>query len=756
MEAIHTHCRLCIQIQGAVQGVGFRPFIYRLATGLGLNGWVKNDTQGVIIVAEGMVVNLQQFLERIEAEKPPHAILNRLVAIWDDPVGYTDFVIRPSDDSGAKTAFILPDLAICPHCLAELFDPEDRRYQYPFINCTHCGPRFTIIQDLPYDRPSTSMTTFQMCPDCQAEYDDPTDRRFHAQPNACPTCGPQLALWTPNGKTLATRHAALLGAVAALRKGQIVAVKGLSGFHLMAVAHNGAAIRQLRACKHRPDKPFALMYPSLTAIEADCFVSVQEADVLMSAAAPIVLLRKRATVGVCDEVAPQTPDLGVMLPYTPLHHLLLHELGCAVVATSGNLTDEPICIDEAEALKRLRGVADVFLVHDRPILRHADDSIVRVVADDVQILRRARGYTPLPIHIDYPVPPAISVGAHQKSTVAIAHGQDIFLSQHVGDLETVLSTEAFEQTLQDLLRLYDLKPDVVVCDKHPDYHSTRFAEAYGLPVVQIQHHVAHVLACMAENGVCAPVLGVAWDGTGYGDDGTIWGGEFFYVDDHAEHRVAHLRTFPLPGGDVAVREPRRSALGLRFALQGEVTVADAALAQGSFLPNQLPILQTMLQKGLNAPVTSSIGRFFDAVAALIGLCQVTSYEGQAAMRLEASITPAIEDHYPFAIRQDQLLVLDWEPVINGIVDDLLKETGQGIIAAKFHNTMAEMIVAVAQRANVRRVILSGGCFQNRYLTERAISRLRADGFIPYWHHQVPPNDGGIALGQMIALARKQR
>ncbi len=757
-EGFRVRSRLRLTVRGAVQGVGFRPFVYRLAHELALNGWVNNSAQGVFIEVEGPPAALDAFRARLESDAPPRAIVAGVEAALLPPVGYTAFEIRSSDSGGARTTLVLPDIATCPDCLAEIFDPADRRYRYPFTNCTNCGPRYSIIEALPYDRPNTTMRAFPMCPACRAEYDNPLDRRFHAQPNACPVCGPRLALWGPDGGAQAEQHSALLLAADALRAGLIVAVKGLGGFHLLADARDEAAVRRLRARKRREAKPFALLYPSLAAVRADCEVSALEAALLDSPEAPITLLRRRAGAGTAAAVAPDSPYLGAMLPYTPLHHLLLAELGFPVVATSGNLSDEPICTDEREALERLAGIADVFLVHNRPIARHVDDSLARVMAGRELVLRRARGYAPLPVRAPFELPPALAVGAHLKNTVAVAAGRDVFTSQHIGDLETAQAFDAFARTAASLQTLYDLQPQLIACDLHPDYLSTQYAAGSGLPLLPVQHHYAHVLACMAENGLTPPALGIAWDGTGYGPDGTVWGGECLRVTAGGWERSAHLLPFRLPGGEAAVREPRRSALGLLYAVYGPDAFARADLPPlAAFTAAERAILQTMLARGLNAPLTSSAGRLFDAVAALLGLEQVSAYEGHAAMALEYA-ADGFEAGAPYPFTLTASGALDWRQMIRNIDDERHKNVPVGFQAARFHTTLVEMMLAAAQRAGERRVILTGGCFQNRRLTEQAVTRLRAAGFEPVWHRRIPPNDGGIAPGQLIAaaLARQAR
>ncbi len=758
--------RLRIAVRGAVQGVGFRPFVFRLAEDLAVSGWVRNSTLGVSIEVEGRRPVLDVFRARLAAELPPRAAIHSLEASWLDAVGHAGFQILDSVREGAISALVLPDLAMCDDCRREILDPANRRYRYPFTNCTNCGPRFSIIESLPYDRANTSMRHFTMCGACRREYHDPHDRRFHAQPNACPHCGPRLAVWDVTGEVIAEQDAALHAAAAAIRAGDIVAVKGLGGFHLMCDAGNAAAIGHLRKRKHRDEKPFAVMHPDLATVRRHCLVADAEARLLTSPESPIVLLARRADAadGLAPSLAPGNPNLGVMLPYTPLHELLVRDVGGPVVATSGNQSDEPICTDEHDAIERLATIADLFLVHDRPIVRHVDDSIVRIVLDRELVLRRARGYAPLPIPIKHLSPPVLAVGAHLKNTVALASGTDIIVSQHIGDLESAEASAAFVKVLTDLPHLYEVAPVAVVADLHPDYRSTRHAASLGLPVSHVQHHVAHVAACMAENELDGPALGVAWDGTGYGLDGTVWGGEFFAVNGGSFTRVACLRPFQLPGGDRAIREPRRSALGALHAIASEIAIVGPSLTAGAFSPSEQALLIEAMARGVNAPVTTSAGRLFDAVASIAGLRQRASFEGQAAMDLEFAIAPGVNDAYPFALTEDgrqfaigswqaPRLVIDWAPMVRAILDDAAGAVAVGVIAARAHNTMVEMMVATASFFGQAAVVLSGGCFQNRYLTEQAVTRLRRAGFRPYWHQRIPPNDGGIALGQIAAYLR---
>jgi hydrogenase maturation protein HypF len=763
-RSVRMRERLRIAVHGVVQGVGFRPGVYRLAGALRVEGWVRNSPQGVLIEVEGQRDQLEQFRQRLVTDAPPRAVIQGIETSWLDSIALRGFEILESDSAGPTATLVMPDVATCGDCRRELFDPGDRRYRYPFTNCTNCGPRFSLIESLPYDRAATSMKRFRMCAACQREYDDPQDRRFHAQPNACPDCGPQLALWDAKGEAVAIRDDALRTAAAAILAGRIVAVKGVGGFHLMVAAGDQAAVERLRDRKHREEKPFALMYPGLEEVARDCAVSADEARLLTSPESPIVILRRRdAAIGVAPAVAPGNPSLGILLPSTPLHWLLMSAIGVPAVATSGNLSDEPICTDEREAVHRLGGVADLFLVHDRPIVRHVDDSIVRIVLGRELVVRRARGYAPLPIPLRHPSPPLLAVGGHLKNSVAVASGRNVFVSQHIGDLESAQASAAFEKVIDDLESLYAISPSGVVADLHPDYRSTRYARTLGLPVSQVQHHYAHVAACMAENDLEGPALGVSWDGTGYGLDGTIWGGEFLSVDDQSFSRAACLRPFRLPGGERAVREPRRSALGLLFAL-GRAAAAGETLPTGGFALADRPVIFEALARELNSPITTSAGRLCDGVASLIGLRHLTSFEGQAAMELEYAVDARVDDAYPFAVTNETArfamgswqappLVVDWGPLVDAILHDLRVNERTGTIAARFHNTLADIVVAVAERHQLPRIVLTGGCFQNCYLVERTVSRLRAAGFRPYWHQRIPANDGGISLGQIAACVR---
>ncbi|HPO13676.1 MAG TPA: carbamoyltransferase HypF [Candidatus Hydrogenedentes bacterium] len=744
--------RVHARVQGAVQGVGFRPFIYRIARKHQLTGHVMNVPDGVILEAEGQKTSLDAFLLDLEQEKPPLSLIDQIEVQWINPVDSTLFEIRHSEGAGDPAALIMADVATCADCLQDIHNPKDRRYRYPFTNCTNCGPRFTILHRLPYDRMNTTMRGFAMCPECQREYNDPGDRRFHAQPTACPACGPQLALWDAEGREQAMRDEALLGAAQSIREGRIVAVKGLGGFHLVVDARNEEAIRRLRTHKHREEKPFALMYPTLEQVRMDVEISELEQRLLQSPECPIVLMHRKAG-GISDAVAPECPRLGVMLPYTPLHHLLLEALGFPIVATSGNLSEEPICTNERDALDRLHGIAEIFLVHNRPIARHVDDSIVQVAAGREMVLRRSRGYAPLPVKLPPTPEPLAAFGAHLKNTVAIAKNSNAFLSQHIGDLETPRAFDAFLEAAQALETLYDARPIRAVCDLHPDYLASKHARGLGVPVTEVQHHYAHVLACMAEHGLTGPVLGVAWDGTGFGPDGTIWGGEFLRATPVEYERVAWLRTFHLPGGDAAVKEPRRSALGILYAIDGDAAFDRKDLPPlTAFSETERKTIKRMLARNLNSPETSSAGRLFDAVAALVGLHPRTRFEGQAAMALEyaahrSTVSTPIANMKLTPSKKG--ITADWEPMIRAIIT--AKQSGTPIdnIAAGFHAALAHGIVDVAKHIGLKDIVLSGGCFQNTLLTEWTIQQLRENGFTPHWHHRIPPNDGGIALGQVF-------
>jgi hydrogenase maturation protein HypF len=728
--------RLRLTLRGAVQGVGFRPFVYRVATEMSLTGWVLNSSAGLIVEVEGTPDELKLFEKRIEMERPKASVITARESAWLPLQGFTAFEIHHSENDSAKSVNVLPDLATCDDCRRELLDPTNRRFEYPFTNCTNCGPRYTIVVDIPYDRRNTTMREFVLCPACRGEYENPANRRFHAQPNACPICGPKL-------------DGTITNTASALRAGKIVALKGIGGFQLLVDARQRAAVARLRQRKHREEKPFALMMPSLEVARGYCEISDAEQELLVSQAAPIVLMRPKPGTDIASNVAHCSPYLGVMLPYSPLHHLLMRECQFPLIATSGNLSDEPIAIANDEATTRLKNIADHLLMHNRPIVRACDDSVVRLTRGRAGILRRARGYAPLGIRVANELPRVLAVGGHLKNTVAIAVGHEVFLSQHIGDLETLEARQAFERAIDDLCRLYSFKPEAVVCDLHPDYASTQWAEKSGLPVIRVQHHQAHVAACAAENNVDRPYLGISWDGTGYGLDGAIWGGEFFRVENNQYDRVAHLRPFNLPGGDVAVREGWRSAASLLFELKKKSPQNEKQNGMPHVSPmlrdvgSQLSKVQMMLERGINTVPTTSIGRLFDAVASISGLAHQNRFEGQAAMLLENEIGALqTEEAYPLSGG-------DWAPLIEQVLKDTRKGMPVSRIAAKFHNALVSWIVEVATKIGEKQIVLSGGVFQNRYLTERTAALLESRGYTVHTLHHVPPNDGGIALGQAI-------
>jgi len=719
--------RIRISVYGAVQGVGFRPFVCRLARELGLAGHVSNNSSGALVEVEGPAQAVEQFAIRLERDRPGPCLILAKETTCLEPAGYQSFEIVLSDAGASKTAVVLPDLATCPECLAEIRDPAARRFGYPFTNCTNCGPRYTIVRGIPYDRPNTSMAAFAMCPECRTEYRTVTDRRFHAQPIACPRCGPKL-------------DADVDRIAGWLERGEIVALKGIGGFQLLCDARNNNSVRLLRTRKHREEKPFAVMFPSVDAVELECVVNGAEEALLRSSAAPIVLVRARAGPShLAPEVSMSSPYVGAMLPYSPLHSLILTRCGFPVVATSGNLTDEPIATDNEEARTRLGRLADRFAMHNRPIVRPCDDSVARVQNGREIVMRRARGYAPLPVRVGHPLRKVLALGAHLKNTVAIAVGRQVFLSQHIGDLETVAAFQAFLRAIEDLRALYEFEPELVACDLHPDYVSSRHAGTLDLPVVRVQHHMAHVAACAAENDISGPYLGVAWDGTGYGVDGVIWGSEFFAVDAQDFRRVAHLRPFQLPGGESAIRDCRKTALSLLRQAGLDTGLSGVAARDAS-------VLTRMMERALNSPWTTSMGRLLDAAASLSRIASHNGFEGQAPMKFEAAIARTGSESYPALIAGEEL---DWRPAIEALVEDVQRNVQAGDIARRFHNTLVEWIVTAAKQTGLERVVLSGGCFQNSFLAERTVERLSAAGHRPYTHQRVPPNDGGIALGQAV-------
>jgi hydrogenase maturation protein HypF len=803
-------------VQGVVQGVGFRPFVFDLASSLGLTGFVGNHSGGVFIEVEGTSEALTSFQERLVSAAPPLARIESITAEEIPLRGETSFTIVHSRSGAAANTLISPDLTTCDDCLRELFDPADRRYRYPFINCTNCGPRFTLIRDIPYDRPLTTMAGFVMCPACQAEYDDPRNRRFHAQPNACPVCGPQLEFcWSeeanPFAFQLAAERNAIRCAQAVIAQGGIVAVKGLGGFHLACDAASDTALRMLRQRKGRVDKPFAIMAPDLNTVTRFAEISTEEAALLTSRERPIVLLKKRPGCVVSDLVAPGNPYLGVMLPYTPLHYLILapdsiaqppsnnkrqsphaeeepenhssfvihHSPFSILVMTSGNYSDEPIAKDNEEALDRLSPLADAFLLHNRGIQAHCDDSVIRVFEGQELPLRRSRGYAPFPVKLPFEVPPLLAVGGELKATFCLTKGRYAYMSQHIGDMENLETLQAFEKAVAHFQALFRIRPQAIAADLHPGYLSSRWAREQQLTISNeqtannsefriqnlesstpppfhfIQHHHAHIAAVMAEHGLdgAEPVIGFSFDGTGYGSDGAIWGGEVLLVDYKRFERLAHLKYVPLPGGDAAIKRPYRTALAHLWA--AGIDWDDVLLPVAACLATECGIIRRQLERRLNIVPTSSMGRLFDAVAALAGVRQTVTYEGQAAIEFEALAADDVQAGYAFDFSTNEI---DSTPVIRAVVDDVRAGVSPALISAKFHHGVADLIVSLSlnwrERLGLNVVALSGGVFQNVTLLRAAAQRLRAERFKLLTHRLVPPNDGGLALGQAIICSQR--
>ena len=755
-----------ISVRGVVQGVGFRPFVFNLAQSLGIRGFIRNSSSGVTIEAEAHEAALDRFVSALTSEAPPLARIETVTSAEVQPVGSSEFEIRESVAADNEFVLVSPDMATCDDCLREADDPDNRRFGYPFTNCTNCGPRYTIIRDIPYDRPMTTMAGFGMCPECASEYHDPANRRFHAQPNACPGCGPTVTL-ARSGSFLPAGAAYGFGEISAsvlgdvrqvLRAGGIVAVKALGGFQLACDAQNDDAVRRLRRSKKRSDKAFALMARDLASVERICTVSAADRDLLLSPERPIVILPRAAGANISPDVAPGNHTLGLMLAYTPLHFLLFADSReqpaefTALVMTSGNISDEPIVTANEEVWARLGRVADWFLFHDRDIYMRVDDSVARTFQGQPLLLRRSRGYVPQPIDLGAPVSEVLACGAELKNTFCLTKGRYAILSQHIGDLENYETMRFFQETLANLKQLFRVNPRVVAHDLHPLYLSSRLARDLSLPRIGVQHHHAHVVSCMAENHLHGSVIGVAFDGTGYGTDGQIWGGEFLVADRARFTRRAHLRYVPLPGGDAAVRQPWRSALSWLNQSFGPDLPRDLPLFQ--HVPqNDVAVVSRMMKGMVNSVMTSSCGRLFDAVASLLGIKQEVTFEGQAAMELETAALPGVERAYSFHLDAGDPVQIDLRPAIREIVADVRSGEPVGTISARFHHTLAALIGEVCSRIRGReglnRVCLSGGTFQNMYLLERAVGLLRDRGFEVFLHSLVPPNDGGISLGQAV-------
>jgi hydrogenase maturation protein HypF len=752
-----------IDVGGIVQGVGFRPYIYRLATERGLSGSVTNTSSGVTIEVQGPTETVEDFVACLPRQAPPLALITGVTVLNLPCNGDRDFRILSSRRGEAVHTLISPDIAICDDCLRELFDPQDRRYRYPFINCTNCGPRFTIVRDIPYDRPRTSMAVFPMCAVCQAEYDDPLNRRFHAQPNACPDCGPQVELWQQDGRRIEGQDP-IAATAAALRSGQVVAVKGLGGFHLAVDATNAAAVALLRERKRRVEKPFAIMVPDLETARRLCELDEAACRALQSIEHPIVLLPRQDTSPVVEEVAPLNRDLGVFLPYTPLHHVLMREgQFVALVMTSGNLSEEPIAIDNREALARLSGLADYFLVHNRDILLRCDDSVVRIVSGKTRQLRRSRGYVPVPVFFKEEIPQILAVGGELKNTIAVSDGNRVFLSQHIGDLENLESYKFFEEAMEHLQKILEIRPRVIAYDIHPDYFSTRWAlQQIGAQCIGVQHHHAHIASCMAENGLDGPVIGFALDGTGYGTDGNIWGGEVLIADYARFERAAHFGYVPMPGGAAAIHEPWRMAVSYLAHHFGENFRTFKLPFVQRLDPAKVDLLLRVTDRGVNAPLTSSCGRLFDAVAALAGIRQEVNYEAQAAIELEMAIGQSHSDgSYPMELLiNGSCWTIGTKPLFEALIADLERGVSTSTISRRFHDGLIDAFSHVAgrlrQKSSLNRICLSGGTFHNAYLLTHLRSRLEAEGFEVFTHSEVPAGDGGLSLGQVMVAAHRLR
>jgi len=758
VQTIKNSGLLKISVRGIVQGVGFRPFVYQLAQEHNLKGWVCNTSGDVKIEVEGESENLARFLTKLKEMPPPQSHIDAISVSEQPPAGYKQFEIRPSLAESDKYQLISPDLATCDACKQELLEPSNRRYRYSFTNCTNCGPRFTIIKDIPYDRPLTTMRHFKMCPNCQQEYDNPLDRRFHAQPNACPNCGPSLQLADADGNIIPSNDA-IASASQLLKQGSILAIRGLGGFLLACDATNEQAVRRLKERKRRPSKPLAIMVATLEQAREHCWVTSQEEELLTSPQSPIVLLKWKPTSSVSPEVAPTLKYLGVMLPYTPLHHILLRDTNLPLVMTSGNLSEEPIAKDNDEAIKRLHGIADYFLLHNRDIYSRYDDSVTMVEEDKPRVIRRARGYAPYPIHLPFTTRQVLACGAELKNTFCLTKDNHAFLSQYIGDMENLETLEHFEATIALYKKLFRVHPEIIACDMHPDYLSTKWARTTAdkdkVSIVPIQHHHAHIVSCMVDNEVQEPVIGVAFDGTGYGADGHIWGGEFLIAGYHDFQRKGHLEYLPLPGGAAAINRPYRTAIGYLYTLLGEGALNPELPCLSTVGKPELEVIKRQIDRGINTPLTSSCGRLFDAVSALIGISRQIDYEGQAAVELEmVAYDGATDDSYPFTIEtKGDIRVIRLGQLFSAIVSDLSQGIPAYIISGRFHNMVAQMVSQVCSKiageTGITTVALSGGVFQNRLLMRKVIAALDAVGLFTIIHSRVPCNDSGVSLGQAV-------
>jgi hydrogenase maturation protein HypF len=749
-----------LKVNGIVQGVGFRPFVFQLAEHYDLKGEVANTPFGVSIHIEGPPNRLASFEADLAAKSPPLAYIVEISGNSQTVKNYTDFRIVKSKGETAMSTLISPDVSVCHDCLQEMFDPRNRRYSYPFINCTNCGPRYTIIDDIPYDRPKTSMRHFKMCPACQAEYDDPTDRRFHAQPNACAKCGPQVGLYDNRHKQIIADDP-IGKAAEILKQGYILAVKGLGGYHLAADAANADAVMRLRLRKLREEKPLAVMANDIEHIQRFAEVQIKDEELLTSIQRPIVLLKKKATNPICEEVAPRNNYFGVMLPYTPLHYMLLKHGFKALVMTSGNLSEEPIAIDNDDAFQRLADIADYFLIHNRDIYLRSDDSIVRHSAGSKRFIRRSRGYVPIPVFLKHKISSVLACGAELKNTVCLTKGDRAFLSQHIGDLENMATYDFFEHTINHLKRILDISPEIIACDMHPNYLSTQFAEKQqNIEKISVQHHHAHIVSCMAENKLDGPVVGLSFDGTGFGTDGAIWGGEVLIVEEHNFERAGHLRYVPMPGSTAAIKEPWRMAVSYLKDSFGKDFNNLNLPGLKEIESEKLTVVSEMITKGVNSPLTSSLGRLFDGVAAICGVRNQANFEGQAAMELEMLAVESDGLCYDYDWETADVLRILPAPIIRGVVTDILNKVPIGEISARFHQTLihlfANLCEVIRSDRGLNRVVLSGGCFQNSILLSGMLRVLQSNQFEVFTHEQVPTNDGGIAMGQAVVAAAINR
>jgi hydrogenase maturation protein HypF len=753
--------RLSVRVEGVVQGVGFRPFVRNLATRLGLSGFVGNDASGVFIEIEGDGEQLSAFLADLEDKAPPLSAIERVRTQPLNARKTAGFEIVASDGTGERQALVSADTATCPDCLRELFDPANRRHRYPFINCTNCGPRFTIVRDVPYDRPNTTMSSFAMCGECRKEYEDPDDRRYHAQPTCCPKCGPTLSLTVPTGEVLAVGGRALAGAVEQLQSQRVLAIKGLGGYHLAVIASSEKAAASLRARKHREDKPFAVMVKDVQAARSLCELSMPDQELLTSPAHPIVLARRHqdGSKGVASSVAPCNRYLGLMLPYTPLHHLIAAGVGEPFVLTSGNVSDEPIAYEDEDALERLGGIADAFLVHDRAVHMRADDSVTRTMRGKGVVVRRSRGYVPQPLAVPREFSrPVLGCGAELKNTFCLAKGNRAFVSHHIGDLENYETLRSYREGIEHFCRLFDIFPEVVAHDLHPEYLSTKYAlERDGVDLVGVQHHHAHVVSCLADNGETGPVIGVAFDGLGYGDDGTFWGGEILVADLAHYQRVGHLVAVPMPGGTSAIKQPWHMAASyLDLAYAGSPPSSLAVVRRHE---DQWGTVIALARSGVASPRTSSAGRLFDAVAAIVCGRDRINYEGQAAIELEQLAEVDEVSVYPVQVLGTQPLQMVGAQLVRYVAEDVAAGVPTPVIAARFHNAIATSIVAACRQvreftSGLATVALSGGVFQNVLLTERTAAGLEQAGFCVLLHSHVPTNDGGISYGQAVVAGAR--